>query len=316
MGSVGALVIAYPKDTAPLAPKPAAAGAGEPEPKRALARAAGIPELVRNISSFTQRSEARELIDAAPNTLIDLDEEGDLDRIINGTAVKMSPGHYLLESGSMFRESKSRTGFTRRSVFATGDVPKHILLPAGPEGIPDKLSLFAEPLEEELKAVNKALGIKLGSFILKTTNKKPIEAVGKVRPGEVRAGERRFLFYFGYEGEVSDKDKDLLREIKKLLPSRGKPAAERMEAKFVKAEEDRERRAGEWHKKVKELEDEIVKSMIGGTPKDRRALARRHRASSVKVGEKPETFKAIDNMPIRRIAHEIARNELRHLLQG
>ena len=72
----------------------------------------------------------------------------------------------------------------------------------------------------------------------------------------------------------------------------------------------------EWERKVKELEDEIARSMIGGTPKDRRALAERYRASSVKRGHRPTTFKMIDSMPVREIAHNIAVNELSHLFPG
>jgi hypothetical protein len=320
MGSIGALIIAYPKNTAPLAPTgkaggpkpkeepvksepkkkspsgPAAAGAGEPEPKGALARLAGIPEVVRNISSFTQRNEARELIDAAPKTLMTLNKNGDLERIINGTAPKMSPGHYLLESGKERRESVANTGITRSSPFVQG--------PANYLGVGDE-----NTLRDELKEINKALGIKLGWFILKTTNKTPIRALN---PKEATGGTR-FLYYFGYEGEVSEKDKELLREVNALIASRGESAVGRQEAKAKKAKEDKDNAKKEWAKKVTDLEDEIVKSMIGGTPKDRRALAERYRASSVKVGMRPMTFKAIDNMPIREIARYTARNELEHL---
>jgi hypothetical protein len=56
MGSVGALIIAYPKDTAPLAPKPAAAGAGEPESRRTIVMKA-LDEMIAHAGEYAEWSE-------------------------------------------------------------------------------------------------------------------------------------------------------------------------------------------------------------------------------------------------------------------
>ena len=193
------------------------------EPKMdAMSRAMNNPDLQNLVSSFTSRPKARALIAKAPKTLRILAKNGDLARIANGTAPVIKDGIRLLESGKPIRKVSGSGGISRFSIFAVPEknMGDHQYLLEKYES-DNAMARYGESPEmrKELKALNEALGITLGWFRVKTDAKTRIRLV---KPEESFAlahigGVRRHLFFFGYKGEVSAADKDLLREVDALV---------------------------------------------------------------------------------------------------
>lgn len=93
MGSVGALIIAYPKTSSPLAPKP-------PKPS-ALVKATQNPDVAARIAALVgpERSEAREVIQAEPKLIRLLLKSGDLAYLADpkgATVIRYEDGNYVM----------------------------------------------------------------------------------------------------------------------------------------------------------------------------------------------------------------------------
>jgi hypothetical protein len=182
-------------------------------------RAMNIEDVRNIVSSFTSRPQARALIKAAPRTLAILKENGDLDRIIDGKAPVIEDSIHLLESGKEGmnrRKAVAISGIGRGTVFSTGVQPHHQFLTEYTVGVHDEMDT---KMREELTALNKELGFTIGWFIVKSRSKKKIRLVKPEEnfPNEHIIGTTRFLHFFGYKGDVSEADKNLLREVKALL---------------------------------------------------------------------------------------------------
>lgn len=210
MGSVGALIIAYPKTSSPLAPNPPApagpAAAGGGPPPREFALPGGGTGTITGRSKVQERAE--KLVKKAPLLMEFLNRHDDLLRIVNESATEVTDDHYMLK-GDAYTEPSVSADFDPRNVSPTPQLLAQFYM-----FHPDQ----RDQIRRELRVLNKALeGVTVGVFQFKTSSAKTIKKF-PVKVGDLKTV--RSITFFGYKGTPSDDDKNLLRHARfALYPS-------------------------------------------------------------------------------------------------